>query len=46
MGKTIVEPRFNKIDKDTYQSPDYEDCPNKIQIEAHSGAGNVSVKAK
>lgn len=45
MGKTIVEPRFNSIDKDTYQSPDYEDCPNKVRIEVHSGAGNVSISA-
>jgi hypothetical protein len=43
IGKAIVEPRFSKIDKDTYQSPDYDDCPNKVQIEIHSGAGNVSI---
>lgn len=46
MGKTIMEPRFNQIDKDTYQSPDYDDCPDKVQIEAHSGAGNVNIKTR
>ena len=43
LGKVIVEPRFNKIDEHTYQSPDYEDSIDKVEITVSSGAGNVSV---
>ncbi|MGE5464125.1 MAG: hypothetical protein ACM3PS_12260 [Syntrophothermus sp.] len=46
LGKTIIEPRFNKVDKDTYQSPEYDSAMDKIEILAHSGAGNVSVSLK
>jgi hypothetical protein len=45
LGKSIVDPRFNKIDKDTYQSPDFDSAVNKAEITAHSGAGNVIVNA-
>ncbi len=43
LGKVIVEPRFNKIDDKTYQSPDYESAVNTVEITATSGAGNVSI---
>jgi predicted membrane protein len=43
LGKVIVDPRFSKTDKDTYQSPDYDDAADKIEITVNSGAGNVSV---
>jgi hypothetical protein len=43
MGKTIVDPRFSKTDKNTYQSPDYDSAANRIEITVNSGAGNVSV---
>ena len=43
LGKALVDPRFSKIDKDTYQSSDFDLAVNKIEITAHSGAGNVSV---
>lgn len=43
LGKIIVDPRFTKIDEDTYQSPDYDSAANKIEITAKSGAGNVIV---
>jgi hypothetical protein len=46
LGKVIVDPRFNKIDGNTYQSPDYDSAANKVEITANSGAGNVSVSTR
>jgi predicted membrane protein len=46
LGKVIVDSRFNKIDGNTYQSPDYDSAANKVEITANSGAGNVSVNTK
>ncbi|HLO14708.1 MAG TPA: LiaF domain-containing protein [Anaerolineales bacterium] len=46
LGKEIVDSRFNKIDDHTYQSPDYNVARAKVQIEVHSGAGNVSVNTR
>lgn len=43
LGKTIVDPRFNKCDNDMYQSSDFDRAANKVEITVHSGAGNVSV---
>lgn len=43
LGKVIVDPRFPQVDKNTYKSPDYDIAVNRIEIEARSGAGNVSV---
>jgi hypothetical protein len=45
-GKQIIDSRFNKLDGSTYQSPDYDGANDKVEIEVHSGAGNVSVKTK
>lgn len=45
-GKQIIDSRFNKLDGSTYQSPDYDGASDKVEIEVHSGAGNVSVKTK
>ena len=46
LGKTIVDPKFNKIDKNTYQSSDFNSAANRVEITIHSGAGNVSVDTK
>jgi hypothetical protein len=46
LGKVIVDPRFSKTDKDTYQSSDFDSAANKVEITVHSGAGNVSVNTK
>ena len=46
LGKVIVDPRFSKTDKNTYQSPDFDSAANKVEITVHSGAGNVSVNTK
>ena len=43
LGKVIVDSAFSQTDKNTYQSPDYDDAANKVEITVHSGAGNVSV---
>jgi len=44
LGKVIVDSRFNKIDEHTYQSPEYDNAVEKIEITVENGAGNVSVK--
>jgi hypothetical protein len=46
LGKAIVDPRFGKIDRATYQSPDFDSAADKVEITLHSGAGNVSVNTK
>jgi DUF4097 and DUF4098 domain-containing protein YvlB len=46
LGKTIVDPQFRPIDKNTYQSPDFEYASNKVEITAASGAGNVILETK
>lgn len=43
LGKVIVDSHFTQTGKDTFQSPDFEHAANKVEITAHSGAGNVSV---
>jgi hypothetical protein len=46
MGKLTIDPQFTKIDDHTYQSPDYPNEVDKIEITAESGAGDVSVITK
>ncbi len=46
LGKALVDSRFSKIDKTTYQSSDYDSAANKVEITIDSGAGNVSVNTK
>lgn len=43
LGKVIMDSRFDKINANTYQSPDYDHAADKVEITAQSGAGNVSV---
>jgi len=45
LGKAIIDPRFSKTDN-TYQSPDFDNAVNKVEITVHSGAGDVSVNTK
>lgn len=45
-GKVIMDPQFSQIDKNTYQSPDYDSAADKVEVAISSGAGNVSVKTK
>lgn len=46
MGKVFVDPAFSMIDKNTYQSPDFESAPDRVEITAKSGAGNVTINTK
>jgi hypothetical protein len=46
LGKLIVDPRFDRINGDTYQSPDYERASSRVEITAHTGVGNVSVSSR
>jgi hypothetical protein len=46
LGKVVVEPRFGRVDARTYQTPDYDDAINRVDITLKSGAGNVTVNAK
>jgi len=46
LGKVIVDPQFDRIDKVTYQSSNFDSADNKVEITAQSGAGNVSVNTK
>jgi len=43
MGKEIVDRRFVNIEKHTYQSSDFEQAADKVEITVQSGAGNVIV---
>lgn len=46
LGKLIINPRFNMIDKTTFQSPEYDNASAKVEITASSGAGNVIVNIR
>ena len=46
LGKVLMEPRLSKIGAHLYQSADYENAVNKLDITVHSGAGNISVTTK
>jgi len=46
LGKVIVDPQFRQIDKNTYQSPDFEHASSKVEITAGSGAGNIIVETR
>ena len=43
LGKATGDPRFNKVDKDMYQSPGFDGAASKVEIKIHSGAGEVIV---
>jgi len=46
LGKVIVDPRFSKLDDDTYQSADYDSAASKLELTLKSGAGDVTVNTK
>lgn len=46
IGKVLVDSRFSQIDDATYQSPNYDQAADKVEITIDSGAGNVSVNTK
>ena len=46
LGKVIVDPHLSQIDRNTFESPDYDHAARKVEITVKSGAGNVSVETK
>ncbi len=46
MGKVVVDPLFPASGDHTYQSPDFEQAVDRIEISAKSGAGNVSIQTR
>jgi hypothetical protein len=44
LGKVSMDPRLSHLDRNTYESPDYEHAARKVEITVKSGAGNVSVE--
>jgi len=46
LGKVTVDPRFSKINGNTYRSPDHVGAADKVEFTLNSGAGNVSVTTK
>jgi hypothetical protein len=45
LGKVVLGPRFSKVDQSTYQTPDYADAIDRVDISAKTGAGNVTITA-
>jgi len=43
LGKVIVDPRFSQVEKDVYQSPDYDQAADRVEVHARSGAGTVRI---
>lgn len=46
LGKVIVDPGFNLVEKGTYQSAGCDSAVHPIEITANSGAGNVIIQTK
>lgn len=46
MGKVMIDPCFSQIDRTTYQSPNYDQAADRVEITVKSGAGNVTVCTK
>jgi len=44
MGKVNIDPLFQKIDDQTFQSPGYLDALDKIEIKLEGGAGDVTIE--
>ena len=45
-GTVTVDSPIEKVDNETYESPDYDSAANRVEITVSSGAGNVSVNTK
>ena len=45
-GKVVVDSRFIKLDEKTFQSPEFEEAADKVEITLTSGAGSVMVDTK
>jgi hypothetical protein len=45
-GNAVVDPGFNKIDATTFETPDYQNAADKVDITVGSGLGKVNVIIK
>ncbi|MEM5773886.1 MAG: hypothetical protein AAGU05_02705 [Anaerolineaceae bacterium] len=45
LGKVMMDPAFNQVDKFIYQTAGFEQAASKLDIYAGSGAGNVVISA-
>ena len=45
-GNVIVDPGFIKINDTTYETPDYQNATDKVDITVGSGAGEVNINIK
>ncbi len=43
LGKAIIDPQLSQVDKNTYQTPGFDQAANRLEITAGSGAGNISI---
>ncbi len=46
LGQVTVDPRFSRIDKNTFQSADFEQAARKAEITVSSGAGVVNITSR
>lgn len=46
LGKVLIDPRFSKMNNNTYQSSDFDQAADKVELTVGSGAGNVRVNTK
>ncbi len=42
-GNVIVDPGLTKIDDTTYETPDYQNATDKVEITVGSGAGEINI---
>ena len=45
-GNVIVDPGLTKVNETTYETPDYQNATDKVEIKASSGAGEVNIIIK
>ena len=46
LGKVIIDPVLRNCGGNLYQSPDFDDAANMVEITVKSGAGNVIVETQ
>lgn len=46
LGKVIIDPKFSLIDKDVYQSQEFESASDRVELWLKSGAGTVTVSVR
>lgn len=46
LGKTIIDPRFSLVEKNVFQSSDFDSSENKVELILNSGAGNIIVTSR